>query len=88
MGAAGAVTEGVIPSDSDIRDDVLAELAWNPEIASSDIAAAVKDGVVMLSGFVPSYWQKEAAERAVKRIEVRPKLSPTEIKRKIEEALW
>ncbi|HXO95677.1 MAG TPA: BON domain-containing protein [Chthoniobacterales bacterium] len=41
-------------SDDLIRDDVLFELKWDPKIgSSSDIAVAVKDGVVTLSGFVP-----------------------------------
>jgi osmotically-inducible protein OsmY len=47
---------------------VLFELKSDPKIASSDIAVAVKDGVVTLSGFVPSYWEKDAAEKAVKRV--------------------
>jgi len=33
-----------------------------------DIAATVKDGVVTLSGFVHSYWEKDAAEKAAKRV--------------------
>jgi len=38
-------------SDDLIRDDVLFELKWDPKIgSSSDIAVAVKDGVVTLSG--------------------------------------
>jgi hypothetical protein len=41
----------------------------DPKISSaSDIAVAVKDGVVTLSGFVPSFWEKDAAEKAVKRV--------------------
>ena len=56
-------------SDNNIRDDVLLELKWDPKISSaSDIAVAVKDGVVTLSGFVPSFWEKDAAEKAVKRV--------------------
>jgi osmotically-inducible protein OsmY len=56
-------------SDDDIRNSVLLELKWDPKItSSSDIAVAVKDGVVTLSGFVPSYWEKDAAEKAVKRL--------------------
>jgi osmotically-inducible protein OsmY len=48
---------------------VLLELKWDPKISSaSDIAVAVKDGVVTLSGFVPSFWEKDAAEKAVKRV--------------------
>jgi len=56
-------------SDNSLRDDVLLELKWDPKISSaSDIAVAVKDGVVTLSGFVPSFWKKDAAEKAVKRV--------------------
>ncbi len=56
-------------SDDLIRSDVLFELKWDPKISSSsDIAVAVKDGVVTLTGFVHSYWDKDAAEKAVKRV--------------------
>ena len=56
-------------SDDSIRSDVLFELKWDPKIgSSSDIAVAVKEGVVTLSGFVHSYWDKDAAEQAVKRV--------------------
>ena len=39
-------------SDSDIKRDAEAELKWDPHIDASDIAVAVKDGVVTLIGFV------------------------------------
>ena len=56
-------------SDDLIRDDVLFELKWDPKIGSgNDIAVGVKDGVVTLSGFVRSYWDKDAAEKAAKRV--------------------
>lgn len=55
-------------SDDAIREDVVFELKWDPKLTSRDIAVAVKDGVVTLSGFVPSYWEKTAAEKAVKRV--------------------
>src|ERR1700726_2177280 len=54
--------------DDNIRDHVPFELKSDPKITSSDIAVAVKDGVATLSGFVPSYWEKDAAEKAVKRV--------------------
>jgi len=58
-----------IRNDDSIRDDVLFELKWDPKIeSSSDIAVAVKDGVVTLSGFVRSYWGKDAAGKAAKRV--------------------
>jgi osmotically-inducible protein OsmY len=63
-----AMTETLIRTDESIRADVLSELKWDPKITSSDIAIAVKDGVVTLSGYVPTYWEKDAAEKAVKRV--------------------
>jgi osmotically-inducible protein OsmY len=48
---------------------VLSELKWDPKLATSaDIAVAVKEGVVTLSGFVHSYFEKDAAEKAAKRV--------------------
>ena len=58
------VAKTQVRSDVDIRNDVQFELKWDPKITSSDIAVAVKDGVVTLSGFVGSYWEKDAAEKA------------------------
>src|SRR6185503_2925523 len=58
-----------VRSDDAIRSSVLFELKWDPKLThSEDIAVAVKDGVVTLSGYVPSYWEKDAAEKAVKRV--------------------
>jgi osmotically-inducible protein OsmY len=54
--------------DSAIREDVVFELKWDPKITSPDIAVAVKDGVVTLSGFVPTYMEKDEAEKAAKRV--------------------
>jgi osmotically-inducible protein OsmY len=55
-------------ADSDIKRDVEAELKWDPDIDPTDIAVAVKGGVVTLAGFVRSYMQKWQAERDVKRV--------------------
>jgi osmotically-inducible protein OsmY len=56
-------------TDSQIRDALISELKWDPKIVTADeIAVAVKDGVVTLSGFVHSYWEKDAAEKAAKRV--------------------
>jgi osmotically-inducible protein OsmY len=55
-------------SDEEIKRDVEEELRWDPDVDESDIAVAVKDGVVTLSGFVRSYGQKRAAEAAAKRV--------------------
>lgn len=55
-------------SDADIRSDVEAELSYDPNIAASDIAVSVKEGVVTLAGFVRSYFHKWQAERDTKRV--------------------
>jgi osmotically-inducible protein OsmY len=55
--------------DSDIKRDVEAELGWEPGIEADDIAVAVRDGVVTLTGFVHSYGDRYAAEGIAKRIQ-------------------
>lgn len=51
-----------------LRQHVLDELDWEPSIDSGNIGVAVNEGVVTLSGHVPSYAQKRTAERAVMRV--------------------
>jgi osmotically-inducible protein OsmY len=55
-------------SDADIERDVEDELRSDPDIDPTDIAVAVKGGVVMLTGFVRSFRQKRKAEEDVKRV--------------------
>lgn len=55
-------------SDGQLQDDVMAELAWEPSVDHADIGVSVVDGVVTLNGFVKSYPEKLAAERAAKRV--------------------
>ena len=55
-------------NDRQLRKDVLDELEFDPSINAADIAVAVNDGVVTLSGDVTSFGQKIAAERAARRI--------------------
>jgi osmotically-inducible protein OsmY len=44
-----------VRSDSMIRESVISELKWDPKLTTSaDVAVAVKEGVVTLSGFVHS----------------------------------
>ena len=55
-------------SDSEIKRDVEDELQWDADIDPTDIAVAVRDGIVTLTGFVKSYNDKWEAERAAKRV--------------------
>lgn len=55
-------------SDVQLQLDVIDELRWEPSIATQEIGAAVKDGVVTLAGYVQCYAQKVAAERAAARV--------------------
>ena len=58
----------LMKTDSDIKRDVEAELKWDPDIDATDIAVAVKGGVVTLTGFVKSYTHKWQAESDAKRV--------------------
>lgn len=55
-------------SDSQLQHDVLDELEWEPSVDHAEIGVAVNDGVVTLSGFVGSYPEKIAAEKAARRV--------------------
>lgn len=55
-------------SDLSLGDDVLEELDYDPSLDASNIAVMAKDGVVTLTGHVPSYAEKLAAERAAWRV--------------------
>jgi len=55
-------------SDISIKEDVLAELAWQPNIDETKIGVTVENGVVTLHGIVDNYTKKCAAEEAVKSV--------------------
>lgn len=55
-------------TDRELQHDVMAELEWEPKVDHADIGVAVNDGVVTLSGFVKSYPEKLAAEKATRRV--------------------
>jgi osmotically-inducible protein OsmY len=54
--------------DNDIQHDVEAELKWNPEIDSTDIATKVTNGAVALYGLARNHHEKHQAELSVKRV--------------------
>ena len=68
-------------NDDQLRSGVLAELARNPRIGSSEIAVTVKHGAVTLNGMVLTLDEKICAERAVKNIKgVRAVANDIEVK--------
>lgn len=65
----GTLADTTTKLDSTVREDLFREFRWDPKISSIDIGVSVQDGVVTLSGFVSSYMEKDAAERAAKRVQ-------------------
>ena len=55
-------------TDSEIQSDVLQELLCDPSVTHEHIGVAVTSGIVTLSGKVPSFAEKFAAEKAAQRI--------------------
>jgi osmotically-inducible protein OsmY len=55
-------------ADLKIRDDVLAELKFEPQVDAAAIGVAVRDGVATLSGRVSCLTQRFAAESAARRV--------------------
>lgn len=54
--------------DKQLRLDIIDELDWEPSVDSKNIAVAVQNGVVTLTGHVPNFAQKVTAENTVKRV--------------------
>jgi osmotically-inducible protein OsmY len=55
-------------TDVDLQHDVIQELDWEPGVDVAHVGVTAKDGVVTLTGHVPAYAEKVAAEDATKRI--------------------
>ena len=55
-------------TDVRLRNFVVRELDWDPEVDASAIGVTAKDGVVTLTGFIDTYAGKLAAERVAKRV--------------------
>ena len=55
-------------TDTELQQDVMNELKWEPTIKAAQIGVGVTDGVVTLSGYVDSFYKKWAAERAAARV--------------------
>jgi len=55
-------------NDKHLHDAVIRQLEWEPEVKSQDVSVSAKDGTVTLTGFVHSYSEKVAAEKAAKSV--------------------
>jgi osmotically-inducible protein OsmY len=82
--------------DPEIARDAVMAIKNQLPYSSEHIKAVVRDGWLTLEGDVEWNYQREAAERAVRRlkgikgvsnlIQLKPRVAPSEIKRKIEQA--
>jgi osmotically-inducible protein OsmY len=54
--------------DVRVRDHVMRQLEWDPDVDASGIGVTAKNGVVTLMGYIDTYAGKLAAERAAKRV--------------------
>jgi osmotically-inducible protein OsmY len=90
------------PEDKKVRDDEIAAralniIAWDTTIPDDDIQVKVQHGWLTLTGKADWYYQKVAAENAVRKlsgvrgvtnhIEVAPQVFVTDVKQRIETAL-
>lgn len=84
-------------TDADIAAAAVQALKWNVLVPPDKVKVTVDNGWVSLKGEVNYRYQKEAAENAIRNltgvvgvsnlIEIKPSVSSTEVKKKIEEAL-
>ena len=59
---------GIKKSDMQLKQDIEAELLWDPRVNAAQIGVSVDKGVVSLLGAVDNYAEKLAAEAATKRV--------------------
>ena len=55
-------------SDTEIQQDVLKELKWDPRVEPTEVGVQVDQGVVTLTGTIGSYAKKLAAKEAAHRV--------------------
>lgn len=58
----------MMKTDTSIQKDVIEELKWEPSVNHEHIGVAVDEGIVTLSGTVPTFIEKHNAEVAVQRV--------------------
>jgi len=78
-------TPTLTETDIRVRDAVLRQLEWDPQVDASAIGVAAKRGAVTLTGLIDSYAGKLAAERAAKRVRgVRAVANEVEVRLKLD----
>jgi osmotically-inducible protein OsmY len=78
-------TATLTETDVRVRDAVMRQLDWDPEVDASAVGVAAKHGTVTLSGFIDTYSGKLAAERAAKRVHgVRAVANDIEVRLRLE----
>jgi osmotically-inducible protein OsmY len=55
-------------TDDEVRKEVQSAILWEPHLSNADIGVAVSEGVVTLTGLVPSIWMKAEAEKAARNV--------------------
>lgn len=82
---AHVATTNLTNTDVRVRNAVMQQLQWDPEVDASAIGVAAKDQTVTLTGFIDTYAAKLAAERAAKRVRgVRAVANDIEVRLRIE----
>jgi osmotically-inducible protein OsmY len=56
-------------TDTQLKQDVVDELAWDPAVHDEHIGIAVNQGVVTVTGHLETFAEKVAVERALRRVE-------------------
>lgn len=78
-------TATLTETDVRVRDAVMRQLDWDPEVDGSAVGVAAKNGSVTLSGFIDTYVGKLAADRAAKRVHgVRAVANDIEVRLRLE----
>jgi osmotically-inducible protein OsmY len=78
-------TATLTDADVRVRDAVMRQLDWDPEVDASAVGVAAKSGTVALTGFIDTYSGKLAAERAAKRVHgVRAVANDIEVRLRLE----
>lgn len=55
-------------ADRQLQEAVLSEFLWEPSVNAAHIGVTARDGIVTLTGIVPDYLSKIAAEQAAARV--------------------